>query len=373
MIYMERLRYISLIFAAAVLLCAPQGFLRAQGSRPVAEVISFDDKIHDFGDVLIGDGPVSHTFRFRNTGDADLKILNVISSCGCTTPLWPAEPVAPGAEGEISVTFTNDQGPYPFDKTLTVYVSGAARPEILHIRGVAYDKFPRLEERFPQRLGRLGFRNFTMSIGHVAKGTSRTDRVRFANLSDRPLTVEAVEASAGLSAKVEPNPVPPHEVAYLICTVDSRRVGDVWGRTPLQLKFSVEGRIYPAPFTVLAYIRDDFSTLNEEQIAAAGVPSPVLSYAEIGEIAAGTRVDFSYTVRNTGKGPLLLRKVDWECDGISDLNRYPIRVKPGAQIELRFRLDTAGREGDVLDVLTLLTDSPDQTIVNLFVSGYIKK
>lgn len=370
---MERLRYIFLMVIAAALLCASPCIICAQESRPVSEVISFDDKIHDFGDVLIGDGPVSHTFRFRNVGNTDMTVLNVISSCGCTTPVWPTEPIAPGGEGEISVTFTNDQGPYPFDKTLTVYVSGAARPEILHIRGVAYDKFPKLEERFPQRLGRLGFRNFTMSIGHVAKGTTRTDRVRFANLSDRPLKVEAVETDPGLSATVQPNPVPPHEVAYLVCTVDSRKVGDKWGKTPLKMKLAVEGRTYPAPFTVLAYIRDDFSHMSAEQIAAAGVPEPVIAYAEIGEVAAGTKVDFSYTIRNTGKGPLLLRKVDWESDGISDLNHYPIRVKPGAQVELRFRLDTAGREGDVLDVLTLLTDSPDKTVVNLFISGYIKK
>jgi hypothetical protein len=31
--------------------------------------------------------------------------VNALASCGCTVPSFPKEPIAPGAEGDISVKF----------------------------------------------------------------------------------------------------------------------------------------------------------------------------------------------------------------------------------------------------------------------------
>lgn len=66
--------------------------------------IDFVEEVHDFGEVLQGER-VTHTFKFTNSGDADLIINNVKASCGCTKPEYNKEPIAPGTEGEITVTF----------------------------------------------------------------------------------------------------------------------------------------------------------------------------------------------------------------------------------------------------------------------------
>ena len=58
----------------------------------------------DFGTIKEADGKVSHTFEVSNTGDMPLVITRVIASCGCTTPEWPKEPVAPGKKAQIKVT-----------------------------------------------------------------------------------------------------------------------------------------------------------------------------------------------------------------------------------------------------------------------------
>ena len=61
-----------------------------------SKVISFDKKIHDFGDVIISDGPVKCTFTFTNISDSPIVVHNIISSCGCATPQWTRSPVKPG-------------------------------------------------------------------------------------------------------------------------------------------------------------------------------------------------------------------------------------------------------------------------------------
>ena len=98
----------------------------------------FDRTVYDFGKINTKDGAVSCSFEVTNTGDKPLNIFAVITTCGCTSVKWTRTDIAPAAKGSIDVTYTNDEGPYPFDKTLTVYISDLDKPVILHVKGTAY-------------------------------------------------------------------------------------------------------------------------------------------------------------------------------------------------------------------------------------------
>mgnify|MGYP003315708152 CR=1 FL=1 len=111
--------------------------LAAAASGPRA---AFDKTVHDFGKVTLKDGALSCTFTVTNEGDDDLLIESVVSSCGCTDVKWTRTAIGPGESGTIEATYSNDEGPYPFDKTLTVYTSDKERPSVLHIRGTVRKK-----------------------------------------------------------------------------------------------------------------------------------------------------------------------------------------------------------------------------------------
>ena len=64
----------------------------------------FPEKVYDYGFIMQGD-TVQHDFYFKNVGNADLVIRRVDPSCGCTVPIYPKDPIAPGEDGKISVTF----------------------------------------------------------------------------------------------------------------------------------------------------------------------------------------------------------------------------------------------------------------------------
>lgn len=85
----------------------------AQKAKPQAPVIKADGPVitlekntHDFGDIYQGD-VVEHTFKFTNTGNQPLLITNIQTSCGCTTPQWPRDPIMPGGKGELKVGFNS--------------------------------------------------------------------------------------------------------------------------------------------------------------------------------------------------------------------------------------------------------------------------
>ena len=62
------------------------------------------DALYNFGKVVDGD-KVEYNYRFRNTGNKPLVIINASASCGCTVPQKPEKPILPGEIGFIKVVF----------------------------------------------------------------------------------------------------------------------------------------------------------------------------------------------------------------------------------------------------------------------------
>lgn len=77
------------------------------------------DSSQNFGKVVDGEKVVI-TFHFKNTGTKPLIISNVQASCGCTVPVKPEEPIAPGAEGKITAEFNSEGRVGKAIKNLTV-------------------------------------------------------------------------------------------------------------------------------------------------------------------------------------------------------------------------------------------------------------
>ncbi len=100
--------------------------------------IVFEKTTHDFGNIEMKGGPQTYTFEFTNKGKTPIIVQNVTASCGCTTPGWTKEPIAPGARGMVKATY-NPTGTMPFDKTLVVYSDGTPAAIVLHIRGKVVD------------------------------------------------------------------------------------------------------------------------------------------------------------------------------------------------------------------------------------------
>jgi hypothetical protein len=66
--------------------------------------MTFEQTVHNFGKITEGE-KVEYSFKFTNTGSKDLLIQSAVSSCGCTVPEWPKEPVKPGESGYLKVVF----------------------------------------------------------------------------------------------------------------------------------------------------------------------------------------------------------------------------------------------------------------------------
>ena len=104
----------------------------SEGMMDELPSIAFEADFHDFGE--ISEGTVAeHVFTFTNEGDGPLIISNAQGSCGCTVPIWPRNPIAPGATGEIKVSFNSKGRAGKQDKRVTLTTNAVPQTKVLNI------------------------------------------------------------------------------------------------------------------------------------------------------------------------------------------------------------------------------------------------
>lgn len=97
--------------------------------------IEFGETVYDFGTVKEGE-IVEHVFKFTNTGEAPVILSQVSASCGCTTPNYTKDPILPGKEGEINVSFDSKGQVGKQQKIITVSSNAANNVTTVQIKGV---------------------------------------------------------------------------------------------------------------------------------------------------------------------------------------------------------------------------------------------
>ena len=340
----------------------------------ISESIEIDKTVHNFGDILLDSGPVSCSFTLTNKGTKPAVIYNVSSSCGCTDVTWTKEPLMPGKTGKISVTYSNDEGAYPFDKSLTVYLSDVKKPIILKVRGVSIAKKKPLADSYPVHFGPLGMKEKEFKCGNLEQGGKKSNAVMVANVSDSPITVDFSDVSPYLNIKVSPNPIPAQGTAEMSFTVTASR--DIWGKNYYWATPKVNGKTVKTSdgtdkVGIWAFTKENFAKLTDSEKAKAARPMFTESTYSFGKVKRGAVVNAEYTFKNEGQTDFMVYAVNSDA-GKLKYGEIPV-VKPGANCTFKVSLDTSDMPlGEALTIVTLTTNSPLRPIVNLFIAGWIE-
>ena len=137
------------------ILVALAGVAMAQEETKAAQngpEITFEKLVHDYGEVPYnGNGECE--FVFTNTGNEPLIVQKPKSSCGCTVPSWPREPILPGESDSIKVTYkTNRVG--AINKSITVTSNALVNSTVvLRIKGRVLEQAP---EAMPEKEAGVG-------------------------------------------------------------------------------------------------------------------------------------------------------------------------------------------------------------------------
>ena len=95
--------------------------------------IKFDENLIDYGEIEYNsDG--KRTFKFTNIGEAPLVFNRISSSCGCTVPKKPEQPIKPGESAEIEVEYDTKRIGV-FIKAISVSSNAVNSNVVLRIKG----------------------------------------------------------------------------------------------------------------------------------------------------------------------------------------------------------------------------------------------
>ncbi len=202
--------------------------------------------VYDFGTVLEGT-PVKHDFTIKNTGQADLIIGQVQTSCGCTAAKSDRQRLRPGEQTELPVTFDTRHEKGRASRRIDVYTNDPKTPDLtLEIQGV----IRRESEAIPDQVIFQGVKKGSEQTQEVAikyNGTAPRD-FKITRISNSNPNI-VVKQMPDLKLKVtllKTMPVGPFDDTIEIATtgrpieipVDGRVVGDLITE-PAQVSFGI--------------------------------------------------------------------------------------------------------------------------------------
>jgi hypothetical protein len=342
----------------------------AQGKKAYIE---FDKTIHDYGTIKESDGKAECTFTFKNTGGEPLVITGVKPNCGCTSPEWSKEPVAPGKTGFIKAAYDPANRPGVFNKNINVTSNAENSTIILRIKGDVVAREATLEDKFPIELGELRMTTNHVAMQQVYTTQIKNDTMKIYNTSDKPLKVGFQQVPNHIKIKADPETVKPKGQSNVIISYDASKNND-WGfvidRIPLVINDNFDPKARDNRITISAEITEDFSKLSSEDLKKAPKIEFENKVFDFGTIKEGDSPSSEFKFKNTGKSDLVIRKVKATC-GCTAVEPATKVISPGATSKIDVTFRSRGKKGVQNKTVTVITNDPENPTVSLKVSGNV--
>jgi hypothetical protein len=188
------------------------------GKSAAQGVLSFTAESHDFGNVTEGT-QATHEFEFTNTGNAPVIISSVNASCGCTTPYWTKEPIAPGKKGKVTASYNSTGRPGMFNKTITVVSNAQPATKVLSIKGAVVPKSELTVAPTPEQLAGssvITIDKLQHSFGKIEKGQTVRQSFTVRNSGKSELLLERVQSPCNcVTYQLSQSAIAPGEQATL--------------------------------------------------------------------------------------------------------------------------------------------------------------
>ena len=284
----------------------------------VAKPLQFREEIYDFGSIREQAGPVTHEFSFINNGSRPIKIMGVQASCGCTTPDWSKEPVAPGKTGFIQASYNPIGRPGYFNKTLTVTTDFDSNPVILQIKGQVAVEGDGEKIQFQAANGSWKMKSGSFNLGKVFVKDEFTVRdFQILNGGTSPVSFINYTAPAYIKVEVQPKTLAPGEKGNIKVSYNGKLKGN-YGFHSDNIEIVTDDALNAKKsFSVYATLEDEFPLMTAEQLAEAPRLRTQVSTIDFGRLRPNTTTVREIQFFNTGKKELDIKSLQGNCTCVS--------------------------------------------------------
>lgn len=342
----------------------------AQQVRP----LQFQEVIHDFGYVDQNGGAVTYSFQFANIGDRPVRILSVQASCGCTTPDWTRDPVAPGKGGYIQASYDPKGRPGYFNKSLTVTTDADANPVILQIKGqVSVGSELVAVSEFRSPMGSWKLKTASFNLGKVYRKDEFTVReFPVYNAGERPVTFLNMEGPSYIKAEVIPATLAPRMQGKVRVLYNGAGRNE-YGFQSDRIDIHTDDEDMPLKsISVYVTLEDHFPVMSREELQKAPVLRIVGSTFDLGKIPQFKDARRVITLRNDGKSKLTIHAIQPNCWCINTtLGEKEIR--PGEEATLEIRFNPEDRLGTQQKSIVIYSNDPQNPAQRITFNAYVER
>jgi len=321
--------------------------------------LTFDTVRHDFGQIF-DIQPSTYEFQFTNTGNKELIIEDIRTSCGCTVPELEKKRFQPGEGSAMKIEYTPRGGGLT-SKSITVTSND---PDDNPIRlTIIADVVPFVE-----------FNPKSLQPDDVTTGETYTTTVDF-TAHDPNAEIISVQATGGdghLAARLLPDPDgpsagQPHTRKIQVTIEDTAP----WGRLYGSVLVRVRGRINPDAEPVVHDARLSVIAQVYGKIRASN------NMFRVGTVRSGRPVDAAVKLYRPDGQPFEITNIfvqPRQMPGIQ-VEKRPLENDPdtpGFGYQLILTGDTTGYTGRVGGTVIVETDVPDEQRLEFRYAGRVR-
>lgn len=334
-------------------------FPLAATAGPEAKWLATD---HNFGAFNEDLGNATCEFEVVNTGNESMVITGVRVQCGCTTPQYSMDPIAPGDTAVVTVSYDPTGRPGRFSKKIYVDTNTDPRRTTLVIAGTVIAARTTVASRYPIAAGSMNLSEQGLLFGEVKDSGIKNAYITAYNTTRDTLRPAIEGARPYLHTLISPEEVAPGEQMILSATLYGAEC-DRWGLQTDSLTFYPSGKNgEPVTIKVAYTLTEDFSRLTPEKLASAptlALSSDMIDFKTI-RLQDGSVSESEFEISNRGKSPLIIRRLDCQDPAISLTLPKSMKIKKGKSAKIKVTVDHSRLQGqEVLNSrISLITNDP---------------
>lgn len=333
--------------------------------------VSFQHTSHDFGTIKEEAGQVAYEFVFVNTGQSPLIISDVRPSCGCTTPSWSKEPIAPGDTGTIVAQYNPMNRPGTFRKSITVTSNAETSNTILYIQGIVQPKPKTPVDDFPTQMGSLRVKYRSLNMGKILTKEPTVKSFEVFNDSEETLIFSATPITPDyISVAVEPKELLPQQRGSINLTYNAGARKSLGFASDHIRLFTNEAEDSVKEFTVMATIEEYFAPMTKEELEQAPKLTLAKTSHDFGNIQEGQVVKTEFIFTNTGKSILNIRETKANC-GCTVSKPEKDTLAPGESSKITVTFNSNGRKGKQQKMVTIFSNDPKAPTQQININGRV--
>ena len=281
--------------------------------------LQFHSTTHDFGHIDEEGGSVACRFVATNRGKNTIEIVNISTTCGCTTARYDKSPIPAGATFSFDVSFNPLGRPGRIDKQIYVLVSDSQSEIRLNIAGYVNARERTVEELYPFDMGGgLRLKSNFHAFGYLEHGKSHTEHIGYINTSQSAITVGVVhESISGLLTITLPQRIEAGASGDIALHYAIGEESPRYGTARDVMRLTIDGQEGNYPLSAQVIVVDNFDYMDDISAPKLVISKNIIKFGDVN--SPNEVLEQRITLTNEGSTPLKVRAIESstravECD-----------------------------------------------------------